>query len=325
MRLVVAAGLLSWLTALIVVSGPSAEPPRRIVRVGILSAGAAQDARVEELRVGLRDLGYVEGQNLVVTYRWADGRRERLAELAADLVASNAEVIIAMGPTAWAVKQQTSTVPIVFAYSGDPMGTDLVSSLARPGGNVTGLSFMSSDLAAKRLELLKQMLPRIARVAVLYNPGERASTPELRDTESAARTIGVTLLRLEARRAEELEGLFAAARHQRADGVIVFTHGFAIQNRGRIIELSARHRLPTMYGWREFVEAGGLMSYGPDVPAMVRRAASYVDRIVNGAKPGDLPVEQPDRLELIINRKTARALGLSIPASLLLRVDHSID
>ena len=324
-RIGIAGGLLSWLVVFMVATGVSAQPPRRTVRVGILNAGAAQDARVEAFRDGLRELGYVEGQNLVITYRWADGRQDRLPELAADLVASNVEVIVAIGPTVWAVKQQTTTVPIVIAFSGDPVGTGLVSNLARPGGNLTGVSFMSSDLAAKRLDLLKQMFPRTTRVAVLFNPAERASTPELRETEAAARTIGVTLQRLEGRQADDLERLFAAAARERADAVIVFTHGFAVLNRGRIIELAARHGLPTIYGWREFVDAGGLMSYGPDVQAVVRRAASYVDRIVKGAKPGDLPIEQPTRLELIINLKTAKSLGLTIPPSLLLRAERVIE
>lgn len=325
MTRIIVGGLLSWLVAIVVSTSISAEPPRRISRVGILNAGAAHDARVEALREGLRDLGYVDGRNLVLTYRWADGRRDRLPELAAELVASNVEAIVAMGPTGWALKQQTATIPIVFAYSGDPVGTGLVSNLARPGGNVTGLSFMASDLAAKRLDLLKQMLPRIERVAVLYNPAERASTPELRDTESAADALGVKLQRLEGYHGDDLARLFAAAGREHADAVIVFTHGFAILNRERIIELAARHGLPTIYGWREFVEAGGLMSYGPDVEAMIRRAASYVDRVLNGAKPGDLPVEQPARLEFVINVRTAKAAGLTIPASLLLRADRVIE
>jgi putative tryptophan/tyrosine transport system substrate-binding protein len=200
----------------------------------------------------------------------------------------------------------------------------MVSNLARPGANLTGVSFMSSDLAAKRLELLKQTSARIMRIAALYNPAELASNPELQETEAAARAIGVTLQPLEGREPGDLDRLFAAAARQRADALLVFAHGFALLNRGRIIELAARQRLPTMYGYREFVDAGGLMAYGPNVPAMVRRAASYVDRIVKGAKPGDLPIEQPTTFELVINLKTAKALGLTIPQSILVRADEVI-
>ncbi len=200
-----------------------------------------------------------------------------------------------------------------------------MTSLARPEANLTGVSLMSSDLAAKRLELLTQTVPRIARLAVLYTPAERAAAPELQATEVAARTLGVTLHPLEGQQPEDLERLFAAAAHGRAEALIVFAHAFAFQHRGRILELAARHRLPTMYGWREFVDAGGLMSYGPNVQAMVRRAAHYVDRILKGGKPADLPIEQPTKFELVINLKTAKALGLTIPQSVLIRADEVIQ
>ncbi len=237
----------------------------KVPRVGILNSDTEQDARVDEFRDGLRKLGYVEGQNLLITYRWADGRLDRLPALADDLLASHVDVIVAIGASVWAAKRQTSTVPIVMAFSGDPVGTGMVSSLARPGGNITGLSFMSSDLAAKRLELLKQTFPRIARVAVLYLPAEVSTVPELRETEAAARTIGVTLQCLEVRHPDDLEPLFAKATRERADALLVFAHAFAFTHRDRIIELAARQRLPTMFGWREFVDVGGLMSYGPNV------------------------------------------------------------
>jgi ABC-type uncharacterized transport system substrate-binding protein len=297
----------------------------KVPRVGILNSDAAQDARVSEFRDGLRELGYVEGQNLLIIYRWADGRQDRLPALADDLLASNVDVIVAIGASVWAAKRQTSTVPIVIAFSGDPVGTAMVSNLARPGGNITGLSFMSSDLAAKRLELLKQTFPRIARVAVLYLPAEVSTVPELRETEAAARTISVTLQPLAVRHPEDLESLFAAATRERADALLVFAHAFAFVHRDRIIELAARQRLPTMYGWREFVDVGGLMSYGPNVNAILRRAAGYVDRILKGAKPGDLPIEQPTKFELVINLKTAKTLGLTIPQSLLQRADQVIE
>ena len=303
----------------------SAQSPRPVARVGILNSGTAQDARVDYLRDELRKLGYVEGQNLNIIFRWADGHPDRLPELAAGLVASHADVIVAIGASVWAAKQQTSTVPIVIAFSGDPVGTGMVSNLARPEANLTGVSLMSSDLAAKRLELLKQTSPRLAHLAVLYNPPERASAPELQATEAAARTLGVTVHPLEGLRPNDLEPLFAKAARERADALIVFAHAFAFQNRERILELAARQRLPAMYGWREFVDAGGLMSYGPNVEAMVRRAAHYVDHILKGAKPGDLPIEQPTKFELVINIKTARALGLTIPQSILVRADEVIQ
>ena len=320
----IAIGLLGWLAVLMVATAVSAQP-LRIARVGILNYAAAQDARVNDFREGLRELGYVEGQNLAITYRWADGRLDRLPGLAAELVASNVDVIIAIGPAVWAAKRTTSTVPIVIAFSGDPVGNGVVSNLARPGGNITGFSYMSTDLAAKRLELLHQTFPRNARIAVLYNPDEPATAQEIRETDTAARAIGVTLLPLAARHPDDLEQAFATAVRERAGALIVLTHGFAVLNRLRIIELAARQRLPTMYGWRDFVDGGGLMSYGPDIPAMVRKAASYVDRIIKGEKPGDLPLEQPARLELIVNLKTAKALGLTIPPSLLLRADQVIE
>jgi putative ABC transport system substrate-binding protein len=320
-----AVGLLGWLAVLLVPAPVSAQPPRLVARVGILNSGAAQDARVDYLRYELRDLGYIEGQNLDIVYRWADGRPERLLELAADLVASPVDVIVAIGASVWAAKQQTRTVPIVIAFSGDPVGTGMVSSLARPEANLTGVSLMSSDLAAKRFELLTQTVPGMARLAVLYTPAERAAAPELQATEDAARSLGVTLHPLEGRQPEDLERLFAAAAHGRADALIVFAHVFAFQHRRRILELAARHRLPTMYGWREFVDVGGLMSYGPNVQAMVRRAAHYVDRILKGGKPGDLPIEQPTKFELVVNLKTAKALGLTIPQSVLIRADEVIQ
>ena len=320
-----AAGLLGCLAVLLTAAVVTAQPPRHTARVGILNAGAAQDARADYLRDELRELGYIEGQNLGITYRWADGRQERLPELAAELVASQVDVIVAIGASVWAAKQQTSTVPIVIAFSGDPVGTGMVSNLARPEANLTGVSLMSSDLAAKRLELLTQTSPRIVHLAVLYHPAERAAGPELQATEAAARALGVALQPLEARGPDDLERLFAAAARGRADSLIVFAHAFAFQNRRHIIDLAAGHRLPTMYGWREFIDAGGLMSYGPNVQAMVRRAAHYVDRILKGAKPGDLPIEQPTKFELVINFKTAKALGLTIPQSLLLRADEVIQ
>jgi putative ABC transport system substrate-binding protein len=296
-----------------------------VPNVGILNYAAAEDTLVSEFRSALRELGHIEGQTLTITYRWADGRFERLPRLAAELVASKVDVIIALGPATWAAKSATDTIPIVIAFSGDPVGNGVVSNLARPGGNITGFSYMSTDLAAKRIELLSQTFPKNGRIGILYNPAEPATALEMRESEAAARAIGVTLQPLAVGSPDELNERFAAAVREKADALIVFTHGFAVLNRRRIVEQAASQRLPTMYGWREFVDEGGLMSYGPSVPAMVRKAASYIDRIIKGEKPGDLPIEQPARLELIVNLKTAKALGLNIPPTLLARADGVIE
>jgi putative ABC transport system substrate-binding protein len=298
---------------------------RRVPNVGILNYAAAEDTLVSEFRSALRGLGHIEGQTLTITYRWADGRFERLPSLAAELVASKVDVIIALGPATWAAKSATDTIPIVIAFSGDPVGNGVVSNLARPSGNITGFSYMSTDLAAKRIELLSQTFPKNGRIGILYNPAEPATALEMRESEAAARAIGVTLQPLAVGSPDELNERFAAAVREKADALIVFTHGFAVLNRRRIVEQAASQRLPTMYGWREFVDEGGLMSYGPSVPAMVRKAASYIDRIIKGEKPGDLPIEQPARLELIVNLKTAKALGLNIPPTLLARADGVIE
>jgi putative ABC transport system substrate-binding protein len=280
---------------------------------------------VTEFTESLRELGYIEGQNIVTIHRWADGQLNRLPALASELVASKIDVMIALGPATWAARQTTSTVPIVTTFSGDPVGMGLVSNLARPGGNVTGFTYMSTDLAAKRLELLFQTYPSQSNFAVLYNPGEPSTKFELEQTEAAAKTLGVTIQKLPASQPNELEQVFGAAAAERAAGVIVFTHGFAELYRRNIIEAAARHRMPTMYGWRDFVAEGGLMSYGPNVLTMVRTAAGYVDRIVRGEKPGDLPMQQPTRLELVINLKTAKAFGLDVPLTLLTRADEVIE
>jgi putative tryptophan/tyrosine transport system substrate-binding protein len=217
-----------------------------------------------------------------------------------------------------------TVIPIVIAFSGNPERHGVVGSLARPGGNLTGFSYMSGDLAGKRVELLCSALAKCSRVAALYNPQEPPTTLELEETAAAARTLGATLQPVAARYADELEQAFASAERAQAEGLLVFTHGFAVLNRARIMELAARQRLPVMYGWREFVEEGGLMSYGPDIRILVRQAAIYVDRILRGEKPSNLPVQQPTRLELIINLKTARALGLEAPPTLLARADEVI-
>jgi putative ABC transport system substrate-binding protein len=298
---------------------------RRIPNVGILNYAAADDALVNDFRSALGELGHVEGQSLTITYRWPDGRFERLPNLAAELVANNVDVIIALGPATWAAKAATNSIPIVIAFSGDPVGNGVVSNLARPGGNITGFSYMSTDLAAKRIELLSKTFPKNRRIGILYNPAEPATALEMRETEAAARTIGVTLQPLAVAGPDDLNGAFEAAVREQTDALIVFTHGFAVLNRKLIVEQATAQRLPVMYGWREFVDEGGLMSYGPNVPVMVRKAARYVDRIIKGEKAGDLPIEQPTRLELIVNLKTAKALGFDIPPTLLAVADSVIE
>jgi putative ABC transport system substrate-binding protein len=298
---------------------------RRLPNIGILNYASAQDALVNEFRGALTELGLVEGQSFSLTYRWADGNFERLPGLVEEMLASKVDVIIALGPATWAAKRATSTVPIVIAFSGDPVGNGVVPNLAHPGGNITGFSYMSTDLAAKRLELVSRAFSKNARVAVLYNPDEPATVLEIRETETAAKAIGVALHPLMARRPDDLDDCFEAAVGNQADAIIVFTHGFAVLNRRRIIEQAARRRIPTMYGWREFVADGGLMSYGPNVSMMVRQAASYVGRILKGEKPGDLPVQQPTKIELSINLGAAKGQGIELPATLLASADEVIE
>lgn len=298
---------------------------RRQARVGILNYFDARYSRVTELAESLRELGYVEGQNLLTIHRWADGQLNRLPPLATELVASKIDVMIALGPATWAAKQSTSSIPIVTTFSGDPIGMGLVSNLARPGGNLTGFLYMSTDLAAKRLELMQEFDPKPANYAALYNPGEPSTKFEMEQTAAGAQAIGVKLMRLAATQPSELDQLFGLAAQERAGGVIIFTHGFAEFYRNNIIEAAARHRMPAIYGWRDFVIEGGLMSYGPNIQLLVRTAASYVDRILRGEKPGDLPMQQPARLELVINLKTSRALGIEFPQTFLARADEVIE
>ena len=316
------AGLLTCVALLATTAAHAADPPRRI---GVLNYADARDVRVVQFRDALRELGYVEGQNLTLTQRHADGALDRLPQLAAELMASKVEVIIALGPAVWAAKQATATVPIVIAFSGNPERQGVITSLARPGGNLTGFSYMSSDLAAKRLALLCETFAKCNRVAALYNPLEPATESELKETELGARSLGVTLQPIAVRSVGDLEQAFAAAAREGAQGMLVFTHGFAVLNRAPIMELAARRRLPILYGWRDFVDEGGLMSYGPEIQTLVRGAARYVDRILKGEKPIDLPVQEPTHLQLVINLKTAKALGLTVPPSLLARADEVIE
>ena len=295
---------------------------------GILLAPLAAEAQQggKAFRQGLRDLGYVEGQNIAIEYRWAEGRFERLPDLAAELVRLKVDVIVSVVTQAsLAAKNATRTIPIVMVAAGDPLGSGLVASLARPGGNVTGPSSMLAELAGKELELLKETVPNVSRVAVLWNPANAVWQAQmLRATEVAARALGLQLQLLEARGPDELEGAFAAMTRERASALLVQVDVIFALHARRIADLAAKRRLPAMYGSREHVEAGGLISYAPNVPDVFRRAATYVDKILKGAKPADLPVEQPTKFELVINLKTAKALGLTIPQAVLIRADEVI-
>jgi putative ABC transport system substrate-binding protein len=277
-------------------------------------------------REGLRELGYVEGRNIQVESRWAEGNYDRLPGLAADLVRLKVDVIVTYGtPAAQAAKGATGTIPIVMAAIIDPVASGLVTSLARPGGNITGQSMMSPDLAEKQLQILKELVPKTSRVAVLHNPANPGNAPQVRHAQDAARALGVRLQILGARGPSEIDGAFAAMAAEQAGAVIVLVDAILQSNRARIADLAARHRLPAVYGLHEYAEVGGLLAYGPNRLDMFRRAATYVDRILKGAKPGDLPVEQPNTFTLVINLKTAKALGLTIPPSLLLRADQLIE
>jgi len=306
-----------------------AQQPAKVPRIGYLSplSPPADSIRIEAFRQGLRDLGYVEGQNIAIEYRYAEGRFDRLPDLAAELVRLKVEVIVAAStPGILAAKNATSTIPIVMTLSADPVPTGLVSSLARPGGNITGLSLLSGELNQKRLELLKEVVPNLSRVAALWNPANPASRFQLKETEAAARVLGVQLQPLEVRGPDpDFEGAFQAATRGRAGALITPDDLLIFIHRTRIVDFAAKKRLPAMHGFRELADAGGLMSYTANRPHLFRGAAMYVDKILKGAKPADLPVEQPTKFELVINLKTAKALGLTIPPSLLGRADEVIQ
>ena len=301
-----------------------AQQPAGIHRIGILSiSGSVFPARVEAFRRRLRELGYIEGQNIVFEYRYAEGKQDRYPELAAELVRLKVDVLVTAGtPAARAAKNATATIPIVFAGASDPLGTGIVSSLAQPGGNITGLSLMAPDLDGKRLELLKEAVPKVARVAFLWQPGSRPQA--LTKMEAAAKALGLKLLSLEVRSLDDFEGAFARAKKERAQALITTTGGLINTQQRRVLDFAAKNRLPAIYHYSEFVEAGGLMSYGPDNTDIWRRAATYVDKILKGAKAADLPVEQPIKFEFIINLKAAKQIGLTIPPNVLARADKVI-
>jgi len=307
-----------------------AQQAAKVPRIGYLAVQPAANPHLHEaFRQGLRDLGYVEGRNVVTEYREAEGKPERLPALAAELVALKVDVLVAQ-PTvgALAAKQATRTLPIVFIAVADPVTSGLVTSLARPGGNVTGLSTFGPDLVGKCLEQLKRAVPGVSRVAVLWHPGavlERTAKDMLKEAEVAARALGVRLQFIEARGPDDFDRAFSEITRARASALTVFGSSMFFSERRRLVGLAAKNRLPAVYTWREGADAGGLMAYGPNIPDLFRRAATYVDKILKGAKPGDLPVEQPTKFELVINLKTAKALGLTIPRSVLGRADEVIQ
>jgi putative tryptophan/tyrosine transport system substrate-binding protein len=305
-----------------------AQPAAKVPRIGVFNASTAASAsrNVEAFRRGLREHGYVEGQNIVVERRFGDAKAERIAEVAAELVRLKVDVIVTTTDVAIAaVKQQTQTIPIVMANSTDPVGTGFVASLARPGGNVTGLTSISPELSAKRLELLKEVVPGLSRVAIMWNPDVRGAVFIYKETQSAARSLQLQLQSVEVSRADDFDRAFSALTTGRAEALVVVTSPFAFAVREQLARLALKHRLPTMFGLSEHVDAGGLIAYGPNNADAWRRAATYVDKILKGAKPGELPVEQPTKFELVINLKTAKALGLTLPPSLLRRADQVIQ
>jgi len=307
-----------------------AQQPGKVWRVGFLVPRRRPDSIdsdfIGAFPRGMRELGYVEGKNLVIEWRFADGQFERLPDLAAELVRLKVDVIVSGSSQAIsALQKATTTIPVVMATSGDPLGSGFVKSLARPGGNITGLSNLTSDIGTKQLELLLSMVPKLSRVAVLVNPVNPSLATFLKNVQSAAQGLSVKVLPVEARSAQEIENAFPTMTQGNASAVIVATDALFVQQYRKIAELAAKNRLPSVSQLREYVEAGGLVSYGPNLAEQFRRAATYVDKIFKGAKPGDLPVEQSTKFELLINDKTAKALGLTISSELLSRADRVIE
>ena len=303
------------------------QQPEKLPTIGVLGANTAssQSQWTAAFVQRLRERGWIEGRTVAIEYRWADGRSERAAEIAAELVRLKVDIIVtAATRNVVAAKQATAVIPIVFAVAGDPVGAGLVASLARPGGNVTGLSMQQTDLAGKRLELLREVVPSLGSLAILANIGSSGSVLDMREVQAAAHMLGIEFVTLEIRQAEDIAPAFEALKG-RADALYVVIDPLVTLNRVRINTLALGARLPTMHGSREFVETAGLMSYGPNWPDLFRRAADYVDKILRGAKPADIPVELATRFDLIINLTTAKALGLDIPPTLLARADEVIE
>ena len=305
-----------------------AQQPGKVYRIGYITAGAANSAPhlLSAFHDALEALGWMEGKNVVYEDRYAENRLDRLSEVAAELVRLKVDVIVTGGTLApLAAKQATATIPIVMTAAGDPLGSGLVASLARPGGNVTGLSLMAPDLAGKRLELLEEVLPGLSRVAVLWNAANPYPALVFKETQHAAQTLRIEVQSLEVRSPDDLDSALDAAIRQRANALITVEDPLTVVHRQQIADFAAKNRLPSIHGFREFVDAGGLLSYGTNLADLYRRSAGYVDKIIRGAKPADLPVEQPTKFELVINLKTAKAVGITVPPTLLARADEVIE
>jgi putative tryptophan/tyrosine transport system substrate-binding protein len=303
-----------------------AQDTAKVWRVGILDTTSAKSANVDAFRNALSQLGYVEGQNLVIEYRSGEGRIDMFPNLAADLVRLKVDIIVTRGtPAVIAARNATSTTPIVMAAIGEPMETGAVASLARPGGNVTGLSAFVTELTAKRIEIMRELMPKMSRMALLDNMENRSVPPQWNEMKKAALALGIQPQLCDVHRPEDIEAAFNAAMAERADALSVGNDSVVIASRRQIAELAAKHRLPTIYATREFVDAGGLLSYAANYSDLYRRAASYVDKIFKGVKPADLPVEQPTKFELVINLKAAKAIGITVPYSLLARADELVE
>jgi putative ABC transport system substrate-binding protein len=304
----------------------SAQQAGKLPTIGYLGSGtpATQGQWTATFVQRLRDLGWIEDRTVAIEYRWAEGRNELYAAIAAEFVRRKVDVIVAIGTAVVAAKEATSVIPIVFPVAADPVGSGLVASLARPGGNVTGLSVQFTDLAGKRVELLREVVPDLRRLAIMANVGDPGAVLDMREVQATAGTLGLEILPLEIRRAEDIAPAFEALKG-RADALYVCGDALVNTNRIRINTLAVGARLPTMHGFREYVEAGGLMSYGPNFPNLFRRAADYVDKILRGAKPSDIPVEQPTKFDFVINVTTAKALGLTVPPTLLALADDVIE
>ena len=300
----------------------------KIPRIGFMgnSSAALEANLIDAFREGLRELGYEEGRNIVIEYRWADGKYDRFPALVAELIAAKVDAIVTAGtPAALAVKKSTKAVPLVMVAVGDPVGTGLVPSLARPGGNLTGLSSIAPDLEGKRLQLLHEVVPTLSHVAMFVNSLNAFHVSSVKQARAAAQAMGIKLEPHDIRKSEDLDDAFAAIRKERPDALLVLADRVFLHNRQRIVDFTKQQRLPNVNAYKELVEVGGLMSYGPSYEDMHKRAAIYVDKILKGAKPADLPVEQPTKFDFIVNLKTAKALGLTIPPSLLQRADQVID
>ena len=315
----------SLLVALILASVhiTEAQQPKKVPRIGYLSTRADQNH--EAFRQGLRELGYVEGKNIVIESRWAEGRTEEIPDLVAELVRLKVDVIVTgLTLAAQAARKLTTTVPIVIVGTGDPVGTGLVASLARPGGNITGLSGLAPELSGKRLELLKESFPKVSRVGVFWNPASPSNAISWKETQAAARPAAVQLHSLEVKSSKDFERAFGAAVKDRVDALITIRDAVTNTGRQQIVAFAAKHRLPAIYPSADYVEGGGLMSYAPDFRDMYRRAAVFVDKILKGTKPADLPVEQPMKFEFIVNLKAAKQIGVTVPPNVLVRADKVI-